>query len=67
MSKPVRAPQEGNIPKQVPANYVVGTSGDDQIDISAETADFTVDGRGGNDTIRGGAGSDSLYGAAVMT
>lgn len=44
------------------ANSLVGTSAGETLDISAETADFRVDGRGGNDTIFGGGGHDSLYG-----
>lgn len=44
------------------SNSLVGTAAGETLDISAETADFTVDGRGGDDTIIGGGGHDSLYG-----
>lgn len=50
------------MPKPLPENYLAGTSGNDTLDISGESADFTVDGRGGNDTIYSGSGHDSLYG-----
>lgn len=50
------------MPKLLPENYVAGTSGDDILNISANTADYIVDGRAGNDTITGGSGHDSLLG-----
>jgi Ca2+-binding RTX toxin-like protein len=50
------------MPKPLPANYLAGTSGDDILDIRGYSADYTVDGRAGNDTIYGGDGHDSLLG-----
>ena len=39
-----------------------GTAGPDVIDLSAETAGFTVDGLSGDDQITGSAGADRLFG-----
>ena len=50
------------MPRPIPANYLAGTSGDDILDVSSQTADYTVDGRAGNDEIHGGNGHDSLLG-----
>lgn len=50
------------MPRPLPANTLVGTSGDDFLDIRTYTDDWTVDGRAGNDTIYGGSGHDKLYG-----
>lgn len=50
------------MPRPQSGNYLAGTSGDETLDISAQTADYTVDARAGNDTIYGGGGHDSLYG-----
>jgi Ca2+-binding RTX toxin-like protein len=50
------------MPKPQSENYLAGTAGDDTLDIRGNTADYTVDGRAGNDTIYGGDGQDSLRG-----
>lgn len=50
------------MPNPQAPNTLVGDSGDNILDISAQTADYTVDGRAGNDTIIGGGGHDRLYG-----
>jgi Ca2+-binding RTX toxin-like protein len=51
------------MPKPASANSLVGTSGDDYLDdIIGFSADYTVDGRAGNDTIFGGDGHDKLLG-----
>ena len=50
------------MPKPLPDNYLVGTSGDDTLDRRGYTDDWKIDGRAGNDTLYGGGGHDSLYG-----
>ena len=50
------------MPRPLPANYLVGTSGDDTLDRRGYTDDWKIDGRAGNDIIYGGSGHDSLYG-----
>jgi Ca2+-binding RTX toxin-like protein len=59
---PCRLAGEKAMPGPQSPNTVVGTSGDDLLDISGNTADYKVDGRAGNDTIVGGEGHDSLLG-----
>lgn len=51
------------MPPPQSANFLAGTSGDDNLDdIIGSTVDYTVDGRAGDDTIYGGDGHDDLRG-----
>ena len=45
---------------------VMGTAGNDDLGAAtaADTLNYWIDGRDGNDTLTGGAGNDSLYGSA---
>ena len=50
------------MPRPQPSNYLAGTSGDDTLDSSGSTEDWTINGFAGNDAITGGSGHDSLLG-----
>ena len=55
------------MPKPLPGNILVGTSGDDTLDRRGYTDDWKIDGRAGNDIFTAAAATTVSLEVAAMT